>query len=204
MPAHSVIKKLRIPLSQGLFLLLTAFVAVSGSAWEENLPVVGGVLFLAGVVLVTVGSLGRLWCSLYIGGYKRETLVTEGPYSISRHPLYLFSLLGALGVGCATETFAIPLVLLVVFAAYYPWVIIDEEEDLKKLYGERYDEYVSKTPTFFPKLSRLTEPQRYDVNPVIFRKHMFSAFWFVCLLGVLQLVKTLHQTGVVPILFKTY
>src|SRR5262245_36841884 len=38
------------------------------------------------------GAGARFWATLYIGGRKERELVTDGPYSLCRHPLYLGSL----------------------------------------------------------------------------------------------------------------
>jgi protein-S-isoprenylcysteine O-methyltransferase Ste14 len=55
-----------------------------------------------GLALIVVCILGRTWCALYLGGKKKRQLVRHGPYSIVRNPLYLFSAIGAAGVGlCA-------------------------------------------------------------------------------------------------------
>jgi len=113
--AKTYIEQMRIPVSRvviGLFILLVLF---SESKWEEHMPIVSTVLFVAGIILVAAASLGRLWCSLYIAGKKTNTLVTEGPYSISRNPLYFFSLLGAVGVGFASETFLLAVLALLGF-----------------------------------------------------------------------------------------
>src|SRR6188474_3140118 len=52
-----------------------------------------------GIVAIVVCIIGRTWASLYIAGRKIDQFVTEGPYSIVRHPLYFFSILGAAGAG---------------------------------------------------------------------------------------------------------
>ena len=117
-------------------------------------------MFCLGVFFAGMGSLGRMWCSLYIGGRKTKSLVTEGPYSICRNPLYFFSLIGMVGVGFASETFLIPGILAAAFAAYYPFVIKAEEAHLLAAHGPQFEQYRRAVPTFFPRLSQLNEPQR--------------------------------------------
>ena len=87
------------------FLLVLA----SGSAHGRS--VLDAVLFLSGLVLVGIATVGRLWCSLYISGYKDRELITTGPYSLSRNPLYFFSFLGFAGIGLATETITLAVAL---------------------------------------------------------------------------------------------
>jgi len=43
----------------------------------------------AGILLITICIAGRTWCSLYINEDARQ-IVTTGPYSLLRHPGYLF------------------------------------------------------------------------------------------------------------------
>ncbi|MBW2602992.1 MAG: isoprenylcysteine carboxylmethyltransferase family protein [Deltaproteobacteria bacterium] len=148
-------EKFRIHISQVFVVLLIVLICVSRSLWEYKVPFVSEGLFLLGSVLVGIASLGRLWCSVYIAGYKTEHLVTKGPYSMCRNPLYFFSLLGALGLGFATESFLIPLFILIGFAVYYPFVIKSEERELAKLHKNEFEVYLKKVPTFFPKLSYL-------------------------------------------------
>lgn len=184
--------------------LVIILLVMSESKWERQSPVVCAILFLSGCVLVAIASLGRLWCSLYIAGYKTDHLVVLGPYSVSRNPLYFFSLLGGVGVGFATETFTIPLLILIMFALYYPFVIRHEENKLKKIYGDQYDAYVCSVPQFWPKWRFLKEPQEYAVTPRIFRKHIFSALWFFWIIGILELLEMLREQGVLIAHFAIY
>ena len=57
-------------------------------------------LSVIGFVLVTLGGFGRLWASLYVEGFKTKTLITEGPYSMVRNPLYFFTIIIILGFCC--------------------------------------------------------------------------------------------------------
>ena len=93
-----MIEKVRIHISQIFSVLLVVIICLSENSWEYKAPFVTTVLFFFGAVLVGIASIGRLWCSIYIAGYKTKKLIAEGPYSMCRNPLYFFSFLGAIGV----------------------------------------------------------------------------------------------------------
>ena len=144
--------------------------ATPSGAHEGSLLSTG--LFLAGLALVGLATVGRLWCSLYISGYKQAQLVTAGPYSISRNPLYFFSLLGFAGIGLATETLTFAAVMVAATLAAYPAVIRDEEQTLHEKFGAAFVEYCERTPRLFPDFGKFTEPESWTVSPRIFRRSM--------------------------------
>ncbi len=197
-------EKLRTGISQIFAGLLIVLICVSSSLWEDKASFVTTVLFFWGAVLVGIASLGRLWCSIYIAGYKTDHLVTQGPYSMCRNPLYFFSLLGALGVGLASETLLIPFVILIAFVGYYPLVIKSEEAELIRLHKSEFEIYLKEVPIFFPKISLLNEPGEYIVKPMVFKRHMFHALWFVWFLGIIESIEELHEFSVLPTIFKIY
>lgn len=176
--------------------IFLAAVAVSllfiRSGWDYFSPAIGAVMLILGLILTSLATAGRLWCSLYIAGYKNARLVTEGPYSMTRNPLYFFSFLGAIGIGLATATLTIPAVLAVVFWIYYRAVIEQEEEYLSRKYGAEFAAYCAATPPFWPRFAQLKEPTTYPVNPIVFRRHLGSAIWFPPALGVILLLKYLQ------------
>jgi protein-S-isoprenylcysteine O-methyltransferase Ste14 len=184
--------------------LLIILMVISGNKWETLSPMVSAIFFLAGCFLAGTASLGRLWCSLYIAGYKTTHLVVEGPYSISRNPLYFFSMLGGLGVGLATETLTIPILILATFTWYYPYVMRHEEDKLRERLGQPYETYYRTVPRFWPKWSLLTEPEDYIVAPKIFRKHIFSALWFIWMIGILEMIEELRELNILPTYFSIY
>lgn len=203
MASRSITKKIRLFVLRIFVVILLIIILFSSSKWE-NKSLVGNVLFFVGCILAGTASMGRLWCSLYIAGYKKYTLVTTGPYSISRNPLYFFSLVGVAGVGLTTETLLIPSIVLIVFATYYRFVIRSEERKLLNRHGESFESYRRNTPIFFPKLSLLQEPETYTVNPKIFRKSIYSTLWFIWFIGIFEIIKACHGTGLLPVYFKIY
>lgn len=188
----------RLNLSRLFTVAVLVLVGFTDSHWEDHMPMVSGILFLAGCLLVGIASLGRLWCSLYIAGHKTRHLVTEGPYSICRNPLYFFSFVGGVGVGLASETLTIPFVITAAFALYYPYVIRFEEARMHALFGELYEAYCRKTPCFWPRWSLLTEPEVYPVYPRTFRKHLISALGFIYLIGFFELIEMFKELGMLP------
>ena len=161
------------------------------SAHEGSL--VSTALFLLGLLLVGVATVGRLWCSLYISGHKNAELITTGPYSLSRNPLYFFSLLGFAGIGFASETVTLGAVLAVAMLIGYPAVIRQEEAVLRERFGAEFEAYCARVPRFLPKLSAYVEPETYTVNPRLFRRSMLDVVWFIWFVGILEFVEALHE-----------
>lgn len=189
---------IRITLLAVLILLL-----LSDSHWRNSGGFVA-LIFPAGIFLAAIGAIGRLWCSVYISGYKTRCLITVGPYAMCRNPLYFFSLIGVLGVALVTETFIIPLMLVAGFVFYYPSVVLGEERRLAEIHGQSYRDYCKITPRFFPSFSAITEPQEYRVRPAIIRKSFIDAIWFVWSVGVIEWLKVLHDMDLLPVYWTLY
>ena len=183
--------------------LLAGLILFSSSHWQPGPFGAAGIL-LAALVLTSGAAVGRLWCSLYIAGYKKSCLVTDGPYAMCRNPLYFFSMTGALGVALMTHTLTIPVLVLISFAIYYPNVIRAEEADLTRIHGAPFEVYRSQTPAFFPRWSLLKEPDTYQVKPRVFRNHMGSAVWFILAIGLIALLQAARAAGQIPELISLY
>ncbi len=203
MSSRRFIKKKRILLTRIFVATVGVLLLFSSSRWETN-ETYSAVLFTVGVIMAGVATVGRVWCNLYICGYKSGKLITSGPYSMCRNPLYFFSLVGAIGLGLVTETVSISLLFLVVFSIYYPFVIRAEEKRLRKVHGADYQQYFKDTPSFIPSLQRFYEPDEYVVKAGLFRKSLFDAMWFVWLIGIIEIIEVLHESHILPVLIKLY
>jgi protein-S-isoprenylcysteine O-methyltransferase Ste14 len=107
---------------------------------------IGGVLFS-----LAVHSLGKNLTDTVITR-KDHSLVTTGPYSFVRHPFYVASALGAVGVCLAMANW----LLLVAFIVGFGFLVARtriEEEKLIERFGDDYREYMAKTGRFFPRIS---------------------------------------------------
>ena len=96
-------------------------------------------LSIIGFVLVTLGGFGRLWASLYVEGFKTKTLITEGPYSMVRNPLYFFTVVILLGFCLVVKSIPIALALLATaFTVLHIPAIIKEERKLLAQHDSSY------------------------------------------------------------------
>jgi len=187
----------RIFLSWIVALPLLAYIVFTVSPWEGSL--FGELLEDVGFALLIVATLGRVWCLTYIGGYKNGALVTAGPYSAVRNPLYVFSFLGGVGFGLATEHLLVAAVLLLAFVVYYPLVVAREERYLESVYGETYLAYKRCTPRWIPDFSLYREPEFCVVRPAYLRKGIFNAAWFLWLFLLWEIVEKLHEQGMLGV-----
>ena len=195
LPAFGFVANHRILVSR-IFALLFFAVVLSMSPQLEG-SVVSGVLFACGLVLAGIATVGRLWCALYISGNKDSVLVTVGPYSVSRNPLYLFSFIGFAGVGLATETITLSLAMPAFFAILYPLIIRREEAMLRERFGSAFVDYCARVPRFLPRPSLYVEPVQWVVDTRLYRRTMVDVVWFVWLVALIELVEEIHKHGVV-------
>jgi len=151
-----------------------------------------------GVGLIAIGILGRMWCTLYIGGRKSTQIVTQGPYSVSRNPLYVFSSIAAAGLGAQTESIVIAAVFMVGCAVAFHVVIFREEAFLQQEFGEAYTVYKSQTPRFFPNFSKFSDLVELTVVPKKIYSTFFDGLVFFIAMPVLEFTEYLQDTGVLP------
>jgi len=156
------------------------------------------ILSNVGLFLITLCVFGRLWSSLYICGKKTARLVKEGPYSLIRNPLYLFSYLGVLGISLSTENMFIIILLNAAFLAYYPFVVISEEKKLTQVHDEEFIQYLKQTPRFIPNSLKIKQPETYEVHVRIFNNALSDAIWFYIAFIAIDFCKLLQLKGIIP------
>lgn len=186
--------KFRQPISIVVIIVCLALLLATPPSWQANSGA-GMLMNALGFALIVVAAFGRIWSSLYISGYKEDRVVTEGPYAIVRNPLYVFSFLGALGLGLATKHVAVLAVITGAFILYYPLVVLTEERDLQRKFGKDYWDYASRTPRFFPFRFQLVEPDTYPVRPRHVRRSLQQIILFFWFFLILHLVAALQQGG---------
>ena len=158
-------------------------------------------LELLGMALISTAIVGRSWCALYIGGRKAHEIVDTGPYSISRNPLYVFSIAAVGGIGLQTGSIAVGLLTAAVAFAIFHAVILREEEALKRRFGAGYDDYLRRVPRFVGTLSRWRAPETINVHPRRLAQTFAEALLFLLAVPLCELVDRLQDAGyLVPLL----
>ena len=87
-------------------------------------------LELLGYGLIIIGALGRIYSSAFLGGFKNNTVIADGPFSIVRNPLYLCSLIGVTGVSLISLHLPVIIFAPTAFLLIYLALIKREEAHL--------------------------------------------------------------------------
>jgi protein-S-isoprenylcysteine O-methyltransferase Ste14 len=106
---------------------------------------------LPGAVLIATGVTIRALASGHVS--KNEKLATSGPYAYTRNPLYLGSLILAIGFAVAGRSWWIAAIVAIFFAVVYLPVIRGEEALLRQRFPE-FDQYTKEVPRLLPRLRR--------------------------------------------------
>lgn len=185
----------RLRLTALLLLGLLVLVATS----ERSASGFAGLLLqLTGLACVACAALGRVWCSVFIAGYKDAELVRAGPYSALRHPLYALSLLAMLGIGLTTRSAALTVALLVVFAAIHARAAREEDRLLRSAHGEAFERYAATVDAFRPRWSAYRVPQALEIRPRVLWKAFLDAGTLLGVWALLVLADALQRAAFTP------
>jgi protein-S-isoprenylcysteine O-methyltransferase Ste14 len=156
-----------------------------------------GVVGFVGFVLVAIAALGRFWTSLFIAGRKDATLVLVGPYAACRHPLYLLSLIGMLGLGFATRSVVLLLALVGIAALLHVSAMRAEDTLLESTHGEAARRYREQVPALMPDWSRYSVPELMEIQPRVVWKAVLDAGSLLLALALVQAAHLLQHTGAI-------
>ena len=177
------------------FALLLVVRSSSGGQFHEYVEAVG-------IGLIVIGILGRMWCTLYIGGRKAAEVVSMGPYSITRNPLYVFSSIAAAGVGAQTGSVLLGLIFMVVCALCFLIVIRREEQFLTVELGAPYLAYMAAVPRFWPSFSRFKDQTELTVRTKLIYRTLADGLVFFLAVPAFEFVEHLQLNDIVPVLLR--
>lgn len=154
----------------------------SDAQWGRvPLEVIGWLIFFAGAGL-------RFWSTLYIGGRKRLMVVSEGPYSICRNPLYVGTFLIALSVALILQSLTFMACVFVGGVFYALATVPAEERYLSRHLGDAYVRYCREVPRFIPRLANFATPPTIVVSVRALRLECCRAARWVTLPIIAELI----------------
>jgi len=101
----------------------------------------------AGFAVSLLGLGLRAWAAGHLR--KEKELAISGPYRRTRNPLYLGNMLIGAGIAVGAWSWGSLAVLIVYFFIFYPVVIREERDRMRRLFPEAYESYEKHVPLFF-------------------------------------------------------
>lgn len=146
-PYADAVARLRVPSG---FLLLIAFAWLSRPSAES---------LVRGVPISLVGLALRAWAAGHLA--KNQRLVDSGPYSHTRNPLYLGTLIAAIGLAVAAQSWWVGGIFGAVFILVYLPVMELEEQHLRNLFPA-YNAYADSVPLLIPRFPGIPSTTRFS------------------------------------------
>ena len=118
---------------------------------EIAVAVIAVVLAYASAFLClrAVQTLGKQW-TYQARVLKDHDLITQGPYSIVRNPIYLGMFGMILSTGLVFSHWWLALIAIVFFLVGNQIRIRAEEKLLREAFGQKFDDYAARVPAFIP------------------------------------------------------
>jgi protein-S-isoprenylcysteine O-methyltransferase Ste14 len=138
--------RLRVPCG---FLLVAAFAYFSAPTFRS---------LAVGLPVAASGLLLRAWAAGHLA--KNERLAISGPYAYVRNPLYLGTLLAALGFALGARRWLLGALFAAVFVLIYLPVVELEEQYLNQLFPD-YAAYAARVPRLFPRWPHAPSDHRF-------------------------------------------
>lgn len=170
-PYADFVARLRVPAGFALVAAFAWFSEPAARSLQLGLPV----------------SLLGLWLRAWAAGHlaKNQKLATGGPYAWLRNPLYVGTLLVALGLVIASRSPGLAVLFGAVFLLVYLPVVELEEQHLRKLFPE-YGDYAARVARFVPGWPRSAPVEKFRF--ALYRKNQEYQALAGFILGVLFLL----------------
>jgi protein-S-isoprenylcysteine O-methyltransferase Ste14 len=170
-PYADRVARLRVP---------AGFVMVAAFAWFSHPDFTS---LAIGLPLSVCGLALRAWAAGHLA--KDQRLATSGPYSFTRNPLYLGTLITALGLAAAARSIGLALLFTTLFALVYLPAIELEEQHLTEILAG-YAEFAARVPLLIPRWPAQFGPDHFSI--ALYRKNREYQALLGWLIGVAWLV----------------
>lgn len=133
-----IAQRIRVPLG---FVFAVGYIWLAEPTWTS---------IAIGCVVAAPG----VWLRAIAAGFvkKNRELTTGGPYGYTRNPLYLGSVVIAIGFGVASRNVWVGAGIVLLFFAIYVPVIRSEEAYLREAFPE-FEQYMKDVPRLFPRFT---------------------------------------------------
>ena len=131
-------------------------------------------------------------------------VVSSGPYSMMRNPLYFFSAIASVGVGGLTGSLVIAALAGILCVVAFLIVIKREEEFLGGTFGKPYADYCARVPRFFPNFSLFKDEDTLEISLRRVYSTLLDGLVFFAALPLFVLVNYLQNSGYLPVLLHLY
>jgi len=195
---HTPVNQLRrIAALRIAFVVALPLILFSKSVWMDQ-HWVFEVMEVTGIALIILAVLGRFWAVLYIGARKNAVVMQDGPYSMMRHPLYLFSTIGVAGFGMMLGSIVLTLVMTALFFTILSITASKEEAFLRAEFGPTYDAYAARVPRIIPRPSLFRTEGEVTFNVRTLRVNLQDALVFLALIPLAEASEMIKDYGLIP------
>ena len=197
-------RKMRIALLRAVFIPLIIFFMFITPSWKDNLTteLISECFEVLGYLFLMAGLGLRIWATLYIGKRKSRELITDGPFSLCRNPLYLGTIIIVFGAGLAVVNPVMIFFTILVYTPVHVLVALAEERHLTKIFGRQYEEYRRSTPAFLPSLKKYHSREEIPVSTRAIKRVTMDAVLILMIPMVAELLEMLHTYHLMPVLWR--
>ena len=147
-----IARRIRVPLG---FAFAAFYLWIARPSWKS--VALGTLIAIPGILLRALAS-GHV--------KKNEELTTTGPYAYTRNPLYLGSLIMAIGFALAARSVWVLIIIVLMFFVIYLPVIRGEEVFLRSTFPA-FEEYARCVPRLLPRA------RAFSRSPGAFSRHLY-------------------------------
>jgi protein-S-isoprenylcysteine O-methyltransferase Ste14 len=145
-----------------------------------------------GFFFIIAGMFFRAWASGYIN--KDKELATDGPFSLTRNPLYFGNFVLGLGIAIAGNNEYSYGIFFGFYLLFFPFLMVVEHKRMKEKFGEAYEKYAENLHSFFPKIKKIKRGE-YNISYYMknreYRVLYFSLFVIaIMILKVLNIIRS--------------
>jgi protein-S-isoprenylcysteine O-methyltransferase Ste14 len=184
------LNKDRMFLSRALIVLSFIIVVLTRQMTEDD-SFFHELFDFTGYVLVVICGMGRLYTTAFLGGHKNKNLITSGPFSVVRNPLYVFSWLGFTGISLFSNHLWLIIIMPIGFWVIYHRLIKREETFLTNLFGGEYEAYCRNVPRFIPDFSKFQQPEEMTLAPKLLTNAFKDNIWWFMIPPIFELAELL-------------